>query len=85
VNDEVEAGRGTMVFQKMFNSLLDAFVAPEVHILHRSPSAFHVCGCVGVAVALLTVSLVTHMALSPWVVVGLILVAVWTSPVVSKS
>jgi prolipoprotein diacylglyceryltransferase len=68
-----------IVLQKTFNDALDRFASPEIHILHRPVSAFHVCGLHGVAAAvLLSLGLVTRQGLSTWVMGGLVLAAVLT-------
>ena len=68
-----------MVLQKTFNVALDRLARPQIHILHRSVSAFHVCGLQGVAAAaVLSLGLVTLQGLSVWVMGGLILAAMLT-------
>lgn len=64
-----------MAFFAWLSSRLDHLVRPEVHIYHRSPSAFHVCGLTGLALAIgLAMTLVWHGGLSPWVM-GLVILA----------
>lgn len=66
-------------FVQLFNGYLDKLVRPEVHILHRSRSVFQVCGYTGLALAiLLAMTLVNYLGLSPWVMVGVIGIAVLT-------
>jgi hypothetical protein len=60
-------------------AIVDKLLRPEVHVLHRSWPSFQVCGYTGLACAIfLSMSLVIHQGLSPWVVAGIILVAVLT-------
>src|SRR5437764_10083502 len=60
-------------------AIVDKFICPEVHVLHRSWPSFQICGYTGLACAiLLSMSLVIHQGLSPWMMVGIILVAVLT-------
>lgn len=58
---------------------LDKFIRTEVRIHHKSWAAFQVCGYTGLALAiLLTMTLVMYLGLSPWVMVGIVVVAVLT-------
>src|SRR5712691_4235038 len=60
-------------------AIVDKLLRPEVHVLHKSWPSFQVCGYTGLACAiLLSMSLVIHQRLSPWVMVAIILVAVLT-------
>jgi len=68
-----------MPFCKKLNNYLERLLHPEVHILHRTLSAFKVLGYSGLSFAiLLTMTLVTLQGLSPWVMTGIILSAVLT-------
>lgn len=61
----------------MINNFLDKIVRPEVHVLRRSWSAFQICGFTGLVLAiLLAMALATYRGLSPWVMAGIVLVAV---------
>jgi hypothetical protein len=68
-----------MLLREVLNIHLDTLVRTEVRILHRFWPSFQVCGYTGLACAiLLSVSLVIHQGLSPWMMMGIILVAVLT-------
>jgi hypothetical protein len=61
------------------NYFLDKLIRPEVNLFHRPRSAFKVCGCIGLLLAILFSMMAgTHFGLSPWIMIGLILVAVLT-------
>lgn len=68
-----------MPLRTMCNDFLDALVRPDVYILRRSWCAFKVCGYVGLTLALiLGMTLTMSRGLSPWVLAGLGLAAVFT-------
>jgi len=59
------------------NYLLDRLVRPEIRIRRRTFSAFHLCGYVGLVLAVtLAMVLVAHRGLSPWVMIVVVLGAV---------
>jgi Prolipoprotein diacylglyceryl transferase len=63
----------------LLNRTLDALVWPEVIVLHRSLSAFMVCGYSGLACALaLAMALGAYLDLSLWVMAVLVLSSVLT-------
>lgn len=66
-----------MVYNEIFNSYLDKLVRTEIQMLHGLRPAFQVCGCTGLALAiLLAMTLVNYRGLSPWVMAGIVLGAV---------
>jgi hypothetical protein len=68
-----------MPLRTICNDFLDTLVRPRVYILHRSWSAFKVCGYVGLTLAIvLGMALTMSRGLSPWVLAGLGLAAVFT-------
>lgn len=68
-----------MLLREMFNNNIDKLVRPEVHILHKPWPAFQVYGCIGLALAiLLAMVLVIYQGLSPWIMLIIVLVALFT-------
>lgn len=66
-------------FVELLNSYLDQLIRPEMPIFHKSLSAFQVCGYAGLALAImLTMILTTFLGLSPWVMIGVIGIAMLT-------
>ncbi len=66
-----------MLSRAAFNSNLDRLVRPQVRLLRRPWPAFQVCGCTGLALAiLLAVGLVLHRGLSPLVMAEIVLAAI---------
>jgi Prolipoprotein diacylglyceryl transferase len=66
-----------LLLREVFNKNLDKLVRPEVPALRRSLSAFHVCGVVGLSLALLlAMILVMYLELSRLVTAGLMVAAV---------
>src|SRR6266571_2237155 len=64
---------------EVFNNYLDKLVRPEVHVFHRSCSAFQFCGCIGLVLfTLLAMTLTLRMELSPCVTAVIILTSVLT-------
>jgi prolipoprotein diacylglyceryltransferase len=58
---------------------LDKLVRPEIYALHRAWPAFQVCGCIGLALAILLAAiLIIHLGLSLWVLTWIVLAAVLT-------
>lgn len=65
--------------RKQFNNCLDKLVRPEMNILHRSRSSFHVCGYTGLVFAImLAITLVVYLGLSQWLIIGIIGIAMLT-------
>jgi hypothetical protein len=55
-----------------FNKCLDKLVRPEVLILHKSRSAYQVCGYTGLILAIVqSMMLAIHLRLSPWILADL--------------
>jgi hypothetical protein len=68
-----------MQLRKEFNNSLDKLVRPETRLLRRLWSTFQVCGYTGLALAiLLSMTLVIHQGLSPFIMLTIILAAVLT-------
>src|SRR6266581_27453 len=68
-----------MLLRKVFNNNLDKLIRPEIHALHKRWPTFQVCGYTGLALAiLLSLALVTYQGLSPWIMISIILAAVFT-------
>jgi Prolipoprotein diacylglyceryl transferase len=66
-----------MAIRDAINTRLDQLVGPELRLRNRGWSAFHVCGYTGLALAVaLSMILVTHRGLSPWVMGGVVVSAV---------
>jgi hypothetical protein len=76
----VAAGDGTA--GRLFawvNRRLDGVVRPEVSLLRRPRSAFRVCGCIGLAIAVaLALALIHSQGRSPWVMASIVVAAVAT-------
>lgn len=70
--------------QMRFNAMLDRLVRPTVRLHRREWSAFHVCGCTGLELAvLLALALVLYRGLSPWVMGAIVGAAILSFYVVS--
>ncbi len=68
-----------MILSEKFNSRIDKLVGPKLLIIQRSWSTYQVFGYTGLFFAiLLTMTMVTHLNLSHWVMAGLILAAILT-------
>jgi putative flippase GtrA len=64
---------------EVFNAYLDKLARAELHVFHRSCAAFQLCGCIGLALAIiLAMTLVGHAGLSSWVMAGIVGTAVAT-------
>jgi hypothetical protein len=62
-----------------FNHLFDKLVRPELCLFGRPWCAFHLCGGLGSALTLaLTMALVAHLGLSPWVMAAILLTSALT-------
>ena len=65
------------MLRDVLNRSLDNLARPGVAVLGRSRSAFQICGCTGLVLAvLLAMTLVTRLDLSPWVMGAVALGAV---------
>ena len=68
-----------MLLTEVLNNNLDRLARPEIYTYRRSWPAFQVCGYTGLALAiLLSMTLVIYQHLSPFIMLGIILVAVLT-------
>ena len=64
---------------EMLNNYLDKLARPEVRVLYKPWPAFQVCGCTGLALAiLLSMILAMDLGLSTWVMIVIIMAAVLT-------
>jgi Prolipoprotein diacylglyceryl transferase len=67
----------SLILREAFNGKLDKLVRADLPVLRRSLSAFHVCGVMGLGLALLlTMILAMYLGLSLLVIAGLAVVAV---------
>ena len=76
-----KAGRRRQEFthKSRFNIFLDKLVRPDIHILHKPRSSFHVCGYTGLILAIVqSMILAVYGGLSPWILTGIIGVAILT-------
>src|SRR4030095_8268399 len=65
--------------KRIINASLDKLAKPHIRIFHRPQSAFHVCGCTGLALAILqSMILATGSGLSPWIILAMVICAVFT-------
>jgi len=68
-----------VLVSKVLNASLDKLARPRVRLFHRPESAFHVCGCSGLALAILQcMILATRSGLAPWVILAIVACAVLT-------
>jgi hypothetical protein len=68
-----------MLRREMLNNYLDKLARPEVRVLYKAWPAFQVCGCTGLALAiLLSMILAADLGLSTWIMIVIIMAAVLT-------
>ena len=68
-----------MLLRTVLNTSLDKLVRPEIHTYRRPLASFQICGYTGLALAVfLSMTLVIYQHLSPFIMLGIILVAVLT-------
>jgi hypothetical protein len=68
-----------MLLSEAFNDYLDKVIHPSVRVSHMSWPAFRVCGCIGLALAILmALALIVYRNLAPWVMAVLVVSAVVT-------